>query len=37
MTTELRTTIKDARQTAYFIMRGSAITGKLLRNIQTIT
>ena len=29
--------IKDTRQAAYFIMRGSAIIWKLLRNIQTIT
>ena len=37
MTIKLRNTIKDTRQAAYFIMRGSAIIGKLLRNIQTIT
>ena len=37
MTTELSNKIKDTRQAAYFIMRGSAIIGKLLRNIQTIT
>ena len=37
MTIKLRNTIKDTRQAAYFIMRGSVIIGKLLRNIQTIT
>ena len=37
MTIKLRNTIKDTRQAAYFIMRSSAIIGKLLRNIQTIT
>ena len=37
MTIKLRNAIKDTRQAAYFIMRCSAIIGKLLRNIQTIT
>ena len=37
MTIKLRNTIKDTRQAAYFIMKGSAIIGKLLHNIQTIT
>ena len=37
MTIKLRNTIKDTRQAAYFIMRGLAIIGKLLHNIQTIT
>ena len=36
MTIKLRNAIKDTRQAAFFIMRGSAIIGKLLRNIQTI-
>ena len=36
MTIKLRNTIKDTGQAAYFIMRGSAIIGKLLCNIQTI-
>ena len=36
MTIKLRNTIKDTPWAAYFIMRGSAIIGKLLRNIQTI-
>ena len=37
MTIKLRNAIKDTPQAAYFIMRCSAIIGKLLRNIQTIT
>ena len=37
MTIKLRNIIKDTRQAAYFIMRGSAIIGKLLHNSQTIT
>ena len=37
MTIKLHNAIKDTRQAAYFIMRCSAIIGKLLRNIQTIT
>ena len=37
MTIKLRNTIKDTRQAAYFIIRGSAIIRKLLHNIQTIT
>ena len=37
MTIKLRNTIEDTRQAAYFIMRASAIIGKLLHNIQTIT
>ena len=37
MTIKLRNAIKDTRQAAYFIMRCSAIIGKLLCNIQTIT
>ena len=37
MTIKLRNAVKDTRQAAYFIMRCSAIIGKLLRNIQTIT
>ena len=37
MTIKLRNAIKDTREAAYFIMRSSAIIGKLLCNIQTIT
>ena len=37
MTIKLHNTIKNTRQAVYCIMRGLAIIGKLLRDIQTIT